>query len=147
MKRQRVIGTTIETIRREEAELGRALPPSLVEWLLANNGISGVAGISIFPIKDDRDLRMTWDSIFRQYGLWRDYCLDVFEDEEMGFYEYLPFANFGTGDYYCFDYSDVPEDGEPVVLHWSHETGETTFRAENFSAFLREAEAGAYEYD
>ncbi len=59
----------------------------------------------------------------------------------------LPFADFGTGDYYCFDYEGVPSDQEPPVVHWSHETGETEPRATSFRDFVVKATAGAFEMD
>ena len=48
----------------------------------------------------------------------------------------LPFAQFGTGDYYCFDYAQTGRTGEPVVVLWSHETGATSTVAPDFAAFL-----------
>nr|WP_315447254.1 SMI1/KNR4 family protein [uncultured Pseudomonas sp.] len=39
-------------------------------------------------------------------------------------------------DYYCFNYAVKGQTGEPVVVLWSHETGEIEQVAESFSAFL-----------
>ncbi|WEK10232.1 MAG: SMI1/KNR4 family protein [Candidatus Pseudomonas colombiensis] len=52
----------------------------------------------------------------------------------------LPFAEFGTGDYYCFDYGRQGQAGEPVVVLWSHETAQTRDVAEGFADFLRTVE-------
>lgn len=100
----------------------------------------------IFPIYDERDPRKTWDSIVRQYdaGQWGG---EVFEDEGMDFRHLLPFASYGTGDYYCFDFSRKQSDGEAPVVRWSHETGETEDRGETFFDFCQRLGRGEFEYD
>jgi len=144
-KHSRQIGTTAEAIARAEAELGFTLPPSFREWLLKNNGL-GEDGVSIFPVFDERDPRMTWDSIVRQNegGQWPG---EPFEDEGRDFCHLLPFADYGTGDYYCFDYSRRRADGEVPVVRWSHETGECEDRGETFDDFLRRLRAGEFTFD
>jgi hypothetical protein len=127
-KRSRVIGTTDDAIARAEAALGRALPPSFRAWLRQNNG-KGIEGVAIFPVMDQRDPRMTWDSIDRQFREGWARWLDNFSDEQRDFTHLLPFADFGTGDYYCFDYSRLDSQGEAPVVRWSHETGDTDDRA------------------
>ena len=144
-KRKRVIGTTEDAISRAERELGRTLPPSFRRWLLANNGL-GIEDITIFPVLDDRDPRRTWDSIVRKYRENWMAWLQNFERPEGAFDHLLPFAEFGTGDYYCFDYRAAAS-GEAPVVRWSHETGETDFRARDFQSFEAAARGGVYEYD
>ena len=61
-KRKRVIGTTLESIKAEEAKLNRVLPSTFTNWLLQNNGL-GIEDVSIFPVKDPRDVRKTWESL------------------------------------------------------------------------------------
>ncbi|MBW3623942.1 MAG: SMI1/KNR4 family protein [Armatimonadetes bacterium] len=153
MKRHRIIGTTEEAIARAEEELNRNFPPSFRAWLLQNNGL-GIEGISIFPVLDDRDPRKTWDSIVRNYRVGWAGWLENFEgyeydegDTKPVFDHLLPFADFGTGDYYCFDYSGNCPDGECPIVHWSHETGETEFRAASFTEFVNKVSSGEYEYD
>ena len=63
-----------------------------------------------------------------------------FDNEDREFGHLLPFADFGSGDYYCFDYSTA-ESGPAVVL-WSHETGETELRSGSFSEFLAQVLSG-----
>ena len=46
-------------------------------------------------------------SIVRNYNENWLAWLENFEDAEMSFKHLLPFAEFGTGDYYCFDYSKI----------------------------------------
>ena len=144
---QRVVGTTEQALAHAEAELGRALPASFRAWLLAHNSTS-LDAVEIFPVLDDRDPRKTWDSIVRQYGIWQSYCAEVFtEDERIAFQPLLPFAAFGTGDYYCFDYSHTGPSGEAVVVLWSHETGKTQPRGASFAEFAARSEAGDFDDD
>ena len=145
-KRRRIIGTAEDVIAKAESELGFRLPPSFRLWLLTNNGLQ-VGAVSIFPVHDERDTRKTWDSIVRNYRVnWAGW-LENFSDEEMTFAHLLPFGEYGTGDYYCFDYSRVRADGEVPVVRWSHETGEIEDRAETFPEFLEKAASGEYDYD
>lgn len=145
MKRPRVIGTTEEALDRAERELGRKFPPSFRSWLLENNGI-GIEQVSIFPVLDDRDVRKTWDSIVREYNVGWMGTLENFEDDRIDFSRLLPFGSPGT-DYYCFDYQEQGLDGECPVVRWSHETGETEYRASDFDEFIELLKAGEFDYD
>ncbi len=142
MKRHRTLGTTEAAIERAERALGFTLPTSFRKWLLSSNGL-GFAHVEVFPVLDDRDRRKTWDSIVRQYELWKSVLEDYGEDIPRGV---LPFASFGTGDYYCFVYSSGSASEAPVYI-WSHETCAIEFRAENFQVFVQRATAGDYEHD
>lgn len=137
-KRPRVIGTTPEAIARAEQALGRPLPQSFRAWLMQNNGRWGCGAIRVFPVLDDRDPRSTWDSIerkFRESWLkWRE----IHTDSDLS--SLLPFAEFGTGDFYCFDYSRTDCTGEQPVVLWSHETGDTEDRADTFGEFVTAVE-------
>ncbi len=144
-KRKRVIGTTVEAVSRAEQQLGRTFPPSFKRWLLDNNGL-GFEGITVFPVLDDRDPRSTWDSIVRNYQENWLAWLDNFDEPVESFEHLLPFGEFGTGDYYCFDYREA-DSAEVPVVHWSHETGETELRAENFESFEAAARGGAFQDD
>jgi cell wall assembly regulator SMI1 len=132
-KHPRVFGTTEGAIARAEQQLGRRLPPTFRAWLMVNNG-RNLEYVNIFPVLDDRDPRMTSDSIVqnvtRNWASW----LRNFEDEARDFSALLPFGDFGTGDYYCFDYSQ--DSIEPPVVRWSHETGETEPRSSTFTQFV-----------
>ena len=140
----RVIGTTEAAIAQAEHEVGHAFPPSFRSWLALNNG-KGLDAVTIFPVLDERDKRKTWDSISRQQKIWQSYCDDT--HPALGFQHLLPFAEFGTGDYYCFDYSTADEAGEVAVVHWSHETGATTPRASSFADFAERLQRGDFESD
>ncbi|MHA7680720.1 SMI1/KNR4 family protein [Cupriavidus sp. PET2-C1] len=135
MSKARVIGTSIDAIRAAETELGRTLPKSFSDWLLVNNGRS-LGALTVFPVFDSRDPRKTWESIVRHFNEgWKEW-LDNFGDTSIDFSQLLPFAEFGTGDYYCFDYAKLGGAGEPVVVRWSHETGETVQDSDSFASFL-----------
>ena len=96
---------------------------------------------------DDRDPRKTWNSIDREFvGSWAAW-LQNFEDEGRDFSHLLPFAEFGTGDFYCFDYTGEHPDGEYPVVRWSHETGDTEPRAKSFTEFALRVVAGDYDHD
>jgi|SRR5215213_2888215 len=145
-KKPRIIGTTEEAVTKAETELNFKFPNSFRNWLIQNNGL-GFEGISIFPVFDERDARKTWDSIVRNYNENWLAWLENFSDEDLSFEHLLPFAEFGTGDYYCFDYSKIDSKGETPIVHWSHETGETKFRGENFQDFLEKFKRGDFEFD
>jgi len=105
MRRPRTIGTTEAAIKKGEDFLKRKLPTSFRKWLLINNGL-GIDGVNIYPVRDERDVRKTWASL--SYNLNNGWAawLENFEETEANFSHLLPFADFGTGDYYCFDYSE-----------------------------------------
>ncbi|UJW79819.1 SMI1/KNR4 family protein [Hydrogenophaga sp. SL48] len=145
MSRTRVIGTTEESIARAEQELGRKLPTSFREWLLLNNGL-GIDGVHIYPVLDDRDPRKTWDSIVRNYQVgWEAWIENLDNREEVE--SLLPFADFGSGDYYCFNYADISSEGEPKVVLWSHETDELQPRGDSFTQFAQRVLAREFEHD
>ncbi len=146
----RIIGTTEEAIAKAEKETGFDFPPSFRAWLIENNGL-GVDGVdSIYPVFDGRDPRKTWDSIVRNYkeAGWAQW-IDNFEGygKPFNFSDLLPFAEVGTGDCYCFDYSRKQNNGETPIVLWSHETGETVERAETFADFVIKAKNGEFEFD
>lgn len=140
----RVIGTTNESLDRAEGELGRRLPPSYREWLLENNG-RYLDAIRVFPVLDDRDVRTTWDSIVRNFKEGWSEWLSTLDTDGDEFAHLLPFAEFGTGDFYCFDYSVVRDDGEAPVVIWSHEDGLLEPRGDDFGEFVRRAAADEFD--
>lgn len=145
-KRPRVIGTTQEAISRAERELNRNFPPSFREWLLENNGLS-LEEIHIYPVLDDRDQRKTWESIVRNFNERWAAWLENFDDRPGDFDSLLPFGDFGTGDFYCFDYSKINAQGEPSVVRWSHETGYVESRGSSFTEFQSRLRGGEFQYD
>lgn len=143
-KNPRVIGTTDLAISNAEEELGFQFPNSFREWLKENNGRS-IEDVTIFPILDERDSRTTWDSIVRNFKAnWSEWLKGFSSGHQ--FSQLLPFGEFGSGDYFCFDYSKCSVNGEPVIIFWSHETGETEFAANDFAEFVDLVESGELEY-
>jgi len=140
MSKQRIIGTTIEAIKAEELLVGKEFPVDFTKWLLDNNGL-GIEHVYIYPVKDSRDMRKTWESISYNFeNGWSDWIGNF--DDETCFNHLLPFADFGTGNYYCFDYNN----GARVVI-WKHESGEIEFRAGSFTEFKEKIKHGDFEYD
>jgi hypothetical protein len=134
MSKSKSIGTTPDAIAAAEQALGRELPASHVQWLLVNNG-RALGALTVFPVYDAACARKTWASIDRHYGEgWQEWLENVGGGNAA--LALLPFAQFGTGDYYCFDYAQTGPSGEPVVVLWSHETGATTAVAPDFASFL-----------
>jgi len=144
MSKSRVIGTTDSAISGAEGELGFQLPFTFREWLKQNNGRS-IEDVTVFPVFDERDPRKTWDSIVRNYtSNWKSWLENY--GPEYDFSNLLPFGEFGSGDYFCFDFSHIGESGEPIVALWSHDTGEINFVAHDFAEFAGLVEAGELEY-
>lgn len=134
MSKNKSIGTSLAAIAAAEQALGRTLPASYVQWLLPNNG-RALGALSVFPVYDEANARKTWESIARHYNTsWQEWLETVDGGNDAS--TLLPFAQFGTGDYYCFDYAQTGPSGEPVVVLWSHETGATSTVAPDFAAFL-----------
>ena len=134
MSKNKSIGTSLAVIAAAEQALGRTLPASYVQWLLPNNG-RALGALSVFPVYDEANARKTWESIARHYNTsWQEWLEHVDGGNDAS--TLLPFAQFGTGDYYCFDYAQTGPSGEPVVVLWSHETGATSTVAPDFAAFL-----------
>ncbi|WFR81575.1 SMI1/KNR4 family protein [Janthinobacterium rivuli] len=135
MRKKNSTGTSAAAIAAAAQALGRPLPPSYAAWLLDNNG-RALGALTLFPVYDADNPRKTWESIDRHYREGWQAWLDNFAGSGIDHASLLPFAQFGTGDYYCFDYAQSGPSGEPVVVLWSHETGTTSTVAPDFSAFL-----------
>ena len=135
MRRKNSIGTSVAAIDAAAQALGRPLPPSHAAWLLANNG-RALGALTLFPVYDADNPRKTWESIDRHYREGWQAWLDNFAGSGIDCASLLPFAQFGTGDCYCFDYAHIGPSGEPVVVLWSHETGAASMVAPDFTAFL-----------
>lgn len=132
MARTRIIGTVEEAVAIEESLLDRRLPESFRSWLLENNGLD-IEDVHIYPVRDERDTRKTWESL--AYNLTHEWAEGLSKLNPADYLHLLPFADFGSGDFYCFDYSADENDGEWPVVLWSHETGATEFYAANFTEF------------
>ena len=132
MPRMRIIGTVEAAIEIEESLLGRKLPTSFRNWLLENNSL-GVGETYIYPVRDERDTRKTWNSL--SYNLQHDWKESLAGFEVTRYVHLLPFADATLTDYFCFDYSQPEDDGERPVVLWLQETGEVKPYAANFDEF------------
>lgn len=134
MQHKFTTGTTADTIRIAEAQLNRKFPQSFFNWLLINNGRS-LDGLTVFPVHDPNNLRKTWSSITKNFNEGWAIWINNHSHESLDLSPLFPFAEYGTGDYFCFNYESIGSQGEPEVVLWSHETGKAKFIADNFSAF------------
>jgi hypothetical protein len=121
-----------EALEIEESLLGRKLPRSFCDWLLENNGLD-IGAVHIYPVRDERDTRKTWESL--SYLLHNEWAESLTNFNRTIYSHLLPFADFGTGDFYCFDYSVPVTNGERRVVLWSHETGGADLFAVDFKDF------------
>jgi hypothetical protein len=134
MARVRIIGTVEAAIEIEESLLDRKLPQSFRAWLLENNTL-GIGDVHIYPVRDERDTRKTWNSL--SYNLKNEWAESLIGFDKERFCHLLPFADLVTGEYFCFDYSVREEAGEWPVVRWTPETGKTEFYAIDFTDFKR----------
>ena len=143
MGTHRIIGTTQEAISDAENDLKMTFPLSFRNWLLSNNG-SNLQDFTMYPVMDHRDKRKTWDSIVRRYREdWLSW-ISHFPKKREELMNLLPFADCGTGDFFCFDYNHKILSKEIPVVFWDHETGEYKQVAESFLDFANRAITGEY---
>lgn len=142
MGRSLIIGTVEAAISIEEAKLGRKLPDSFRQWLLEFNG-SNLADLHIYPVRDERDTRKTWNSL--AHNLHGEWASQLKEFDHTIFAHLLPFADCGFDDYYCFDYSQQPHRDEPPIVRWSGASGLTQAIAESFDEFNRKVASGGLQ--
>ncbi len=117
-------GVTELDIRSAEEELGVVFPEQYKElFKLSNN--AQIGEWTLFPIKDPRNLKRTWDDIVRQNK-------DV-RDEEMAD-DLISIGEDGTGDKLCFRIVDTVIDNNIYI--WYHETEELEELAANIKEFI-----------
>ena len=115
-------GVTDLDIKLAEEQLGVVFPEQYKElFKLSNN--AQIGGWTLFPIKDPKNLKRTWDDIVRQNQ-------DV-RDEGMS-NELISIGEDGTGDKLCFRIVDTVI--ESKIYIWYHETEEE----EEFASDLKE---------
>ncbi|WP_139891465.1 SMI1/KNR4 family protein [Bacillus sp. D386] len=79
----------------------------------------------LFPIKDPRNLKRTWDDIVRQNKDMRDEEMDK---------NLISIGEDGTGDKLCYKIVDTNLDDKIYI--WYHETGELEEVASNLKEFI-----------
>lgn len=117
-------GVTELDIRSAEEELGVVFPKQYKElFKLSNN--AQIGEWTLFPIKDPKNLKRTWDDIVRQNKDVRD------EGMADGLFS---IGEDGTGDKLCFRIVDTIIDSNIYI--WHHETEELEELAANIKEFI-----------
>ncbi|SIS14463.1 SMI1-KNR4 cell-wall [Peribacillus simplex] len=117
-------GVTDLDIKSAEEQLGVVFPKQYKElFKLSNN--AQIDEWTLFPIKDSKNLKRTWDDIVRQNQ-------DV-RDEGMAD-NLISIGEDGTGDKLCFRIVDTVMDGKIYI--WYHETEELEELASNLKEFI-----------
>ncbi|WP_066172580.1 SMI1/KNR4 family protein [Bacillus marinisedimentorum] len=124
-------GAKEEDIKAAEEKLGAAFPEQYRELCkLVNN--AEIGEWILYPIKDKRNLKKTWDDVVRQNTLAR----------EEGISEHLiVIADDGSGDRLCFKATNGQMGN--ILYIWDHETEEIEEYAPDLKQFiLSEADEG-----
>jgi hypothetical protein len=117
-------GVTDLDIKSAEEQLGVIFPKQYKElFKLSNN--AQIDEWTLFPIKESKSLKRTWDDIVRQNQ-------DV-RDEGMA-EDLISIGEDGTGDKLCFRIVDTVMDGKIYI--WYHETEELEELASNLKEFI-----------
>ncbi|MFS0764601.1 MULTISPECIES: SMI1/KNR4 family protein [Peribacillus] len=117
-------GVTDVDIKSAEEQLRVVFPKQFKElFKLSNNAQIDVW--TLFPIKDSKNLKRTWDDIVRQNQ-------DV-RDERMAD-DLISIGEDGTGDILCFRIVDTVMDGKIYI--WYHETEELEELASSLKEFI-----------
>lgn len=117
-------GVTDLDIKSAEEQLGVIFPKQYKElFKLSNN--AQIDEWTLFPIKEFKNLKRTWDDIVRQNQ-------DV-RDEGMA-EDLISIGEGGTGDKLCFRIVDTVMDGKIYI--WYHETEELEELASNLKEFI-----------
>ncbi|OIK08326.1 SMI1/KNR4 family protein [Bacillus sp. MUM 13] len=111
-------------IHLAENELEAAFPKQYKElFKLSNN--AQIGEWTLFPIKDPKNVKSTWDDIVRQNKEVRDEAMAS---------ELISIGEDGTGDKLCFRMGNVEVDNRLYI--WYHETGEIEELASNLKEFI-----------
>jgi cell wall assembly regulator SMI1 len=117
-------GVTDSDINLAEKEIEVAFPKQYKElFKLSNN--AQIGEWTLFPIKDPKNVKRTWDDIVRQNKEVRD--------EGMA-NELISIGEDGTGDKLCFRVGNEEVDNKVYI--WDHETGEIEELASNLKEFI-----------
>lgn len=117
-------GITDLDIKSAENQLGVVFPEQYKELLKLSNNAQ-IGEWTLFPIKDQKNLKKTWDDIVRQNQDARD---EGMADD------LISIGEDGTGDKLCFRIADNVIDS--VIYIWYHETEELEELAPNLKDFI-----------
>lgn len=111
-------------IKLAEDKLNVTFPKQYIDlFILSNN--AQVGEWTLFPVKDSKNLKRTWDDIVRQN-------IDI-RDEKMPV-ELIAIGDDGTGDKLCF--RNVGSEHDNKIYIWYHETGEIEELASSLKEFI-----------
>ncbi|MGE7759756.1 SMI1/KNR4 family protein [Peribacillus sp. NPDC097895] len=117
-------GVTDLDIKSAEEQLGVVFPKQYKElFKLSNN--AQIDEWTLFPIKDSKNLKRTWDDIVRQNQNVRD---EGMADD------LISIGEDGTGDKLCFRIVDTVM--EDKIYIWYHETEKLEELASNLKEFI-----------
>lgn len=117
-------GVEESVIRETEQKLNIRFPNQYVQLFKLANG-SEVGEWTLFPIKDPKNMKKTWDDVVRQNE-------EVLDDEISE--NLIAIAEDGTGDYLCLKVKDGKAK-DPIFL-WLHESDETEELAPTLKDFI-----------
>ncbi|WP_285767509.1 SMI1/KNR4 family protein [Peribacillus sp. SI8-4] len=117
-------GVTDSDIKSAEVRLGVCFPKQYKELFKQTNNAQ-IAEWTLYPIKDNKNVKKTWDDIVRQ---------NQDEREEGMAADVLTIGEDGTGNKICFRIVDKAIDGKVYI--WYHETAEMEELAANVKEFI-----------
>ncbi|TAA67114.1 SMI1/KNR4 family protein [Planococcus salinarum] len=128
-------GVEESAIRETEQKLNVRFPDQYVQLFKLTNGPE-VGEWTLFPIKDPKNMKKTWDDVVRQNK-------EVLDGEISN--NLIAIAEDGTWDYLCLKVEDGKA-GDPVYL-WLHETDETEELAPTLKDFIIIAQEELEDFD
>lgn len=128
-------GVEESVIRETEQKLNIRFPDQYVQLFKLANGPE-VGEWTLFPIKDPKNMKKTWDDLVRK----NEEVLDGEISDDL-----IAIAEDGTGDYLCLKVEDGKA-GDPVYL-WLHETDETEELAPTLKDFIIIAQEELEDFD
>lgn len=117
-------GVEESVIRETEQTLTTRFPDQYVQLFKLANGPE-VGEWTLFPIKDPKNIKKTWDDVVRQNT-------EVLNGEISD--DLIAIAEDGTGDYLCLKVENGKTE-DPIYL-WLHETGEIEELAPTLKDFI-----------
>lgn len=128
-------GVEESAIRDAEQKLNVCFPDQYVQLFKLANA-PDIGEWILFPIKDTKNLKKTWDDVVRQN---KEVLTDVISEN------LLAIAGDGTGDYLCLKVEDGKAN-DPIFL-WLHETNETEELAPTLKDFIIIAQEELEDFD
>ncbi|RLQ89717.1 SMI1/KNR4 family protein [Planomicrobium sp. Y74] len=128
-------GVEEPAIRETEQKLNIRFPDQYVQLFKLANGPE-VGEWTLFPIKDPKNMKKTWDDVVRQ----NEEVLDGEISENL-----IAIAEDGTGDYLCLKVEDGKA-ADPIYL-WLHETDETEELALTLKDFIVTTQEELEDFD